>query len=106
MGGATGITHDVPPFTRVAGSYPGKVRGLNVVGLRRAGFALEAITDLRKAYRRLYMTHDPIARTVEEMLEEGGWDENVLYLLEFLQRSFQHPQGRYRETLREQPHEE
>ena len=33
-GAFTPLTHDVPPFLKVAGAYPAKIRGLNLTGLR------------------------------------------------------------------------
>ena len=99
--GLTTIPADVPPFVRVAGVYPFKVRGLNTIGLQRAGFSPESIEALDEAYRRLYRRRrGSIAQVLEEMLSLDGLDENVKYLLEFLQRSFQHRLGRYQELFR------
>jgi len=102
VAGLSGVTHDIPPFMRAAGSYPCEVRGLNAVGLRRAGGSEESIEALSKVYRRLYgkRRDKNIVTTVEEMLANDGLDENVKYLLESLQRSFQHRMRRYLETLR------
>jgi len=52
-GGCSKIVQDVPPFTVVDGN-PGRARGLNLVGLRRAGFSEEQIKALNSAYRTLY----------------------------------------------------
>ena len=38
VGGLSRITRDVPPFTIVEG-HPMRVRGVNVIGLKRAGFS-------------------------------------------------------------------
>ena len=101
VGGLSGMTHDIPPFMRVASSYPCKVRGLNIVGLQRAGFSDDSIRALEQACRRLYIRRQgPLTTIVEEMTSQDGLDENVKYLLESLQRSFQHRLGRYRELFR------
>jgi UDP-N-acetylglucosamine acyltransferase len=102
-GGLSGPSSDVPPFMRVASSYPCAIRGLNTIGLRRAGISEESIDALDKAYRRLYRRREAgasIVRLVDEMLTEDRLDENVKYLLESLQRSSQHRMGRYRELFR------
>ena len=52
-GGCSKIVQDVPPFTVVDGN-PGRARGLNLVGLRRAGFSEGQIKALNSAYRTLY----------------------------------------------------
>jgi UDP-N-acetylglucosamine acyltransferase len=100
--GMSTVHHDLPPFVRAGGAYPCEVRGLNVIGLQRAGFSEESIENLKQAYRRLYRRRDgkSIAHAVEELASEDGLDEHVRYLLAFLQRSHQHRSGRYRELSR------
>ena len=52
-GGCTKVVQDVPPYTIVDGN-PGRARGLNLVGMRRAGFSEEQIKAINSAYRTLY----------------------------------------------------
>ncbi len=47
------VSMDVPPFCTVAGDRA-HLRGLNVIGLRRRGFAAETIVALKRAYRLLF----------------------------------------------------
>ena len=49
--GAAGFK-DVPPFTIAAGRN--RVAGLNVIGLRRAGFGSELRAEIRKAFALVY----------------------------------------------------
>ncbi len=100
-GGVSGMTHDIPPFMRVADAYPCSVRGINVIGLQRAGFTANQIKLLKNAYRVLFMRHDQdtLAQMVEQ-LDQSNIDENVKYLIDFLRRKNQHPMGRYRELSR------
>jgi UDP-N-acetylglucosamine acyltransferase len=102
IAGMSVATHDVPPFVRIAGSYPCEVRGLNVIGLRRAGLSGESIQALIASYRSLYMNRNgkPLAVIVEELRGQSDLDENVVYLLDSLARSTQHRFNRYRESLR------
>jgi UDP-N-acetylglucosamine acyltransferase len=69
VGAMSRIDRDVPPFTLVEGS-PSRVRTLNVLGLKRAGFQdLEDGTTykaLKKAYRLLFRSD----KTLEEALVE------------------------------------
>lgn len=53
VGGASGVLQDVPPFV-ICHLNPCQPAGLNTVGLRRAGFADEAIRALRRAYGLVY----------------------------------------------------
>jgi UDP-N-acetylglucosamine acyltransferase len=50
VGAGSLLTKDVPPYTLSAGN-PQRLYGLNVVGLKRAGFAPEVMRALKEAYR-------------------------------------------------------
>jgi UDP-N-acetylglucosamine acyltransferase len=53
IAGGTRVNKDVPPYFLYAGLYV-QPKGLNLVGLRRAGFGDEEIRALKAAYRLLY----------------------------------------------------
>ena len=53
VGGQAHITQDVPPFVTVDGNTS-QVVGLNLIGLRRAGFGDAEILSLKAAYRLIY----------------------------------------------------
>lgn len=53
VGGCSKVVSDVPPYTIVDG-MPATARGINVIGLRRAGVSREDRARLRTAYRLLY----------------------------------------------------
>jgi len=52
IGGNSKIVQDCLPFV-VTDGVPGRARGLNVVGLRRAGFKSTGLVFLKEGYRRL-----------------------------------------------------
>ncbi len=52
IGGGTRVTMDVPPFFMCL--HENECVGINVVGLRRAGFSKQEIAEVREAYRLLY----------------------------------------------------
>jgi len=54
IGGFTGVNKDVPPYVIVRG--PSTIRGINLVGLRRAGFSREAIKEIKDAYKILFLS--------------------------------------------------
>jgi UDP-N-acetylglucosamine acyltransferase len=74
---------DVPPFVVVQGDRA-RVRGLNVVGLRRRGVPEASIRALRIAVRRLWLAGGTRAVVLQEMeMEmEGGEDPYVRKLVE------------------------
>lgn len=110
VGGMTKIAADVPPFLTVAGTRSSRqeVRMVNGVGLQRRGFTEEQIRALKQAFMRIFSrraraTGTPIIRAVQQVREDTN-DEHVIYLCEFLMRSFGcGRQGRYLESLRTQP---
>ena len=53
VGGQAHMVKDVPPFVTIDG-LSSLVVGLNLVGLRRAGYTPEAIRQLKDAYRLIY----------------------------------------------------
>lgn len=53
MGIATILTQDVPAYFTVSGN-PAKPFGINSEGLSRRGFSVEAIAEIKRAYKSLY----------------------------------------------------
>jgi UDP-N-acetylglucosamine acyltransferase len=83
-GGGFKITQDVPPFI-LAGGYPLKYAGLNVVGLRRRGFSSDDIMTLKKAYSYLYSTSLNVTQARIKIENELGDNKFVRHTLEFLE---------------------
>ena len=84
VGGKSKIVQDVLPFFTTDGN-PARVRGLNAVGLRRAGFAPASRVALKRAYQLLFRSRLPLARALEEL--EGAEDEHVRHLAWFIRGS-------------------
>ncbi len=61
----TKLVQDALPFCITDGN-PGRARGLNLVGLRRGGFARDEIAALKEAYRLLY-TRVPLKEALDRM---------------------------------------
>jgi UDP-N-acetylglucosamine acyltransferase len=82
--GLSRTSRDVPPFCIMDGTHT--VRGLNVIGLRRAGFNTNRIRALRQAFGRLFHQRINIKRAVAELRQEPCTPD-VLYLLDFIEQS-------------------
>ncbi len=82
--GLSRTSRDVPPFCIMDGTHT--VRGLNVVGLRRAGFGPERIADLRRAFSALFRRRGDLSRKVETLLDSGP-SADVRRLIEFIRGS-------------------
>ncbi len=83
VGGVTPIMEDVIPFGSVLGNraYLG---GLNIVGLKRAGYSREDIHALRRAYRLLFAQEGTLRERVEDVADEFADDLNVGKIISFI----------------------
>ena len=99
LGGMTRIVHDVPPFMITEGN-PQRVRGVNVVGLRRAGFDEEVIEALTGAYRAIWRVEEPYRQALAEVGQRADNCAEVTHLLEFLRAMENGVKGRAHEARR------
>ena len=72
------------PFFITDGNPP-RVRGVNSIGLRRAGFSEQARRALKNAYRMLFRSATPIEDVLGQL--EKVDDENVAHLVGFIRGS-------------------
>lgn len=84
VGGKSKIVQDVLPFFVTDGN-PSRVRGLNTVGLRRAGFSSEERKALKSAYRTLFRQQLALEDALTEMAELQS--SNVEHLIRFIRNS-------------------
>jgi UDP-N-acetylglucosamine acyltransferase len=84
VGGKSKIVQDVLPFFTTDGNPP-RVRGLNTVGLRRAGFSTEERRALKNAYRILFYSRLALEDALGEMAKLN--DGNVDHLISFIRGS-------------------
>jgi UDP-N-acetylglucosamine acyltransferase len=84
VGGKSKIVQDVLPFFTTDGNPP-RVRGLNAVGLTRAGFSETQKRALKNAYRTLFKSAAPLPEVLKELEEIE--DENVSHLVSFIRDS-------------------
>ncbi len=100
LGGYAQVHHDVPPFVKVAESD--QVRGLNSVGLKRAGFTEADIEALDQAIRKLFYAREkPFATVLGEFDTQNGINPQVKRLVEFLRQRDIGKHGRYLEGKRQ-----
>jgi UDP-N-acetylglucosamine acyltransferase len=98
LGGAARIRHDVPPYLKVDGDD--KVRGVNTIGMARAGIAQNEIDELEEACRRIFYGRRPVAQAMAEIDSLNGTNPFIKNLVEFLRRRDQGKHGRYLERFR------
>jgi len=66
VGGKSGVSKDVPPFTR-GGGHPYKVAGINSIGLQRKGFDNEEIKSIKTLYKIFYLSGKNTTQALEEV---------------------------------------
>ena len=83
VGGLSGVENNVIPFGSVLGNraYLG---GLNIVGLKRAGFERESIHTLRQAYRLLFSNEGTLMERVEDVAAMFPADKLVTDVVDFI----------------------
>jgi UDP-N-acetylglucosamine acyltransferase len=85
-GMGTYLPQDLPPYVMAAGNMA-KPFGINSEGLKRRGFSLETIQELKRAYRTLYRSGLALEEAKKELQEQAGRCAEVKPILEFLSNS-------------------
>ena len=85
VAGVTGVPQDVPPFTLVDG-HRARIIGLNVVGLRRAGFSQEQRNRIKSVYRLVLRSGLRLAEAVVRAESEYPSPETQT-IVQFIQSS-------------------
>jgi len=85
MRGLSGTSRDVPPYAIV--DWQHTVRGVNVIGLKRAGFDDKRIREIREAFRILFRKGRNLSLAIKEINSRGNINGDVLALLDFIRSS-------------------
>ena len=85
IGGNTRINSDVPPFFLYAG-HDVVAKGINIVGLKRAGYKASDVAILKKAYQILYRSGLKLQEALAKIEAEIPTPE-TLHLIAFIRRS-------------------
>jgi UDP-N-acetylglucosamine acyltransferase len=90
LGGQAKVVQDCLPFVITDGN-PARARGLNVVGLRRAGVAASELRTLREAYRLLARAGLPLEAALERLaaLDDPRVEEMIVFVRDS-KRGFAH----------------
>jgi UDP-N-acetylglucosamine acyltransferase len=85
IGGNTRVNSDVPPFFLYSG-FNVEAKGLNVVGLKRAGYKASDVAVLKQAYQLLYRSGLTLEEALARIESEIPTPE-TLHLVAFVRRS-------------------
>jgi UDP-N-acetylglucosamine acyltransferase len=73
VGGFSGVNKDVPPYMLLRG--PSAIRGVNLVGLRRAGFSRDTIREIKEAYKIFFLSDLPREEALSRIREKLSSEE-------------------------------
>ena len=85
IGGNTRVNKDAPPYFRYS-EFNITPRGVNVVGLGRAGFSKAEILEIKRAYRILFRSAGSVEQAVDQIETELS-GPHVQRLVEFVRSS-------------------
>lgn len=85
LGGGSMVGKDLPAFCVCQGDRA-TLRGLNLVGMRRAGLPRETIAAMKEAYKALFMSGTPLEAALAAMKGSSEVTE-VLEMVQFIERS-------------------
>jgi UDP-N-acetylglucosamine acyltransferase len=80
------VVKDIPPYTTV-GREPGKVEGLNKIGLKRRGFSNETINEIEEFYNMILHSGLNVTAGIKKYMERGIIIAEVQHCIDFINKS-------------------
>ena len=84
--GGCRFSKDIPPYI-IAGREPIAFSGINIIGLRRRGFANEVIENIHNAYRLIYQSGLNTTEALKKIEDEFEKSPEIDYIIEFIRNS-------------------
>jgi len=85
VAGVSGVRQDVPPYAMANGQIA-RFKGLNLVGLRRAGFSQAQRSEIKRTYKQLLQSGQRIGEALAEIRAAANSDA-VRTILHFFEHS-------------------
>ena len=85
VGGNTRVNSDLPPYFLYT-DFNVAAHGLNLVGLKRAGFSAQEISKLKTAYRMIYRSGLKLNEAMDRITKEVD-SEHANHLVDFIRNS-------------------
>lgn len=86
LAGMTGVSQDVPPYVMAFG-YRAEPKGINVEGLKRRGFSVSQIENIKQAYKILYRNGLGYSEAKEFIADLALEQEELKVFVEFFKSS-------------------
>jgi UDP-N-acetylglucosamine acyltransferase len=85
VGGNTRVNQDLPPFFLYS-DFNVSAKGINAVGLKRAGFSLEQLREVKECYKVLYRSGLKQEAALEQLAQMGPLAEELANFVRGSQR--------------------
>lgn len=85
-GAGTVVLKDVPDYVMTTGN-PAKPHGINAEGLKRRGYSVDALRELRRAYKVIYRQKLTVEQALNELQKMALTTPEVTPLISFLKNS-------------------
>jgi len=104
ISGMSAVSKDVPPFCLLKNQRLNVVAGLNVIGLRRAGFAAPERLAIKRAFHTLYRSGLNVTQALDQMEKDGlsGCLAEFHAFIKTSKRGICRFEGRHTETAAEE----
>ncbi|OGU71408.1 MAG: acyl-[acyl-carrier-protein]--UDP-N-acetylglucosamine O-acyltransferase [Ignavibacteria bacterium RBG_16_34_14] len=86
VGAHSMVVKDILPYGLFSGN-PLEYEGLNVIGLKRAGFTDETIETVKKAYKLIYNSGLNVSQAVKKIKSELAQTDEIKHILHFIEKS-------------------
>jgi UDP-N-acetylglucosamine acyltransferase len=86
IGGCSKVVQDIVPYSMCDG-HPAKVRGLNVIGLKRGDFPSSIRKDLRKAFKIIFKSKLSLPSALKKVENEIEKTAELSHLIDFIRSS-------------------
>ncbi len=86
LSGLSGLPQDLPPYCIAAGQRAQLV-GLNLVGLKRAGFKLETVRSIKNTYKILFMSNLNMTDAIAEARKQENLTPEAKHMIDFCAES-------------------
>lgn len=83
LGGCSAIIGDVIPYGLAEGNKA-RLRGFNIIGMKRSGFARADLAVMRQAYRVIFDRQHPIVENLERAAAEFSGSGAVIDIIDFM----------------------
>lgn len=85
IGGCSAVRKNIPPYSLIFGAEDAQINGINIVGLRRAGFDAETRTAIKRAFKNLFYEKGLLKERLQKAEESNTLKSPVVqHLIDFV----------------------